>query len=548
MASLVRPGHRASLKLLKQLAQDAQVRTAVAAGIYPRVTNEGIRLVDVKEGTNTPLGDLGLISRGTAPEHAVEMVKGAALAWESQQVSPAITSLGKPRAEAAFEASLIRAALAGGLRLTPLDNELAFAHSQWRMPIGLKSERADIFAIDLRTSELVVIELKLARGVSGHLQAIRYAEFIRERGADLVRFLERVANVMAKLCMTTPVQALRIRSVGAPILAWRTPGKDACHERVDASPFFHGSAQAKIGPSVPSDDPFRERMRFHQRWYRATRIRKQDFPSPKDTDAIGSMLTIQEWKANFHHPDAIAAVESSELSAANLDRCKRNMLSSQPLCFNLFGPLKSRRNLATSIFRELIPRLEAVSKIRIEWPGGKTQWLGDSTAFDALIEYEDDKGPGAFLGIETKLTEPFSQATYGLDHSPKYADVMRRSGLWPEPKAAQFLLTDERWNQLWRNHMLVEAVAQAGDPARQRGRLAVIRHPDHVECAQAIRGYQSLLPDRGRPVIDITLDRLLELALKCANPPEEPWLKAMKERYVDLLASERAWLAHASAG
>lgn len=89
----------------------------------------------------------------------------------------------------------------------------------------------------------------------------------------------------------------------------------------------------------------------------------------------------------------------------------RNMLSSQPMCFNLFGELALDLDLATTLARALWgPQVGRVVRMCFEWaPEPADEYLNDRTAFDAFLEYETVDGLPAFIGVETKLSEPFSQ-------------------------------------------------------------------------------------------------------------------------------------------
>lgn|GEM_PF-5508699 len=54
-----------------------------------------------------------------------------------------------------------------------------------------------------------------------------------------------------------------------------------------------------------------------------------------------------------------------------------------------------------------------VIRVAIEWAHEPAdEYLGDRTAFDAFVEYRTAEGALCALGIETKLTEPFSQKVY----------------------------------------------------------------------------------------------------------------------------------------
>jgi hypothetical protein len=88
-----------------------------------------------------------------------------------------------------------------------------------------------------------------------------------------------------------------------------------------------------------------------------------------------------------------------------------NMLSSQPLCFNLFGELHFDHKLATKFFRKLFPnRIETVTEILFEHsPGrGNKKFTGDHSAFDVFVEYVNN-GKKGFIGIEVKYAESLKE-------------------------------------------------------------------------------------------------------------------------------------------
>src|SRR5205807_398203 len=86
-------------------------------------------------------------------------------------------------------------------------------------------------------------------------------------------------------------------------------------------------------------------------------------------------------------------------------RLLHNMLSSQPMCFNLFGPLVGQPERATRLLRGLVgDELARVRTVALEWaPDPAHEYLSDRTAFDAMVEYERCDGSLVLLGIETKL-------------------------------------------------------------------------------------------------------------------------------------------------
>jgi hypothetical protein len=110
------------------------------------------------------------------------------------------------------------------------------------------------------------------------------------------------------------------------------------------------------------------------------------------------------------------------------DRLRRNMLSSQPMCFNLFGFLRHAPGSAKLLSGLLERPVRAVSIMECEWPG---DYLDDKTAFDAFVVYETEAGAQAFYGIETKYTDSFSPTEYPPEKYQPQTDELLESGFCP---------------------------------------------------------------------------------------------------------------------
>ena len=69
----------------------------------------------------------------------------------------------------------------------------------------------------------------------------------------------------------------------------------------------------------------------------------------------------------------------------------------------------------------------------IEWAPPSAQHLADATSFDVAVRYTTRSGKRAIAGIETKLTEPFSSKSYGMNdhHTETYRRVAQRSDVAP---------------------------------------------------------------------------------------------------------------------
>ena len=206
-------------------------------------------------------------------------------------------------------------------------------------------------------------------------------------------------------------------------------------------------------------------------------------------------------------------------------RLQHNMLSSQPMCFNLFGPLVLDHELASRLLTSLLGEAVVVYDVRIEYsPAPASEYLDDRTSFDAFIAYRCSDGNG-FVGIETKLTEPFSQKH--CDGSA-YRRWMTPGGPWLDPVSTEAAAIAH--NQLWRDHLLAVALRDHPRSLYVKGHLMLVHHPEDERCQRVTAGYRQLLDDRQETFLDWPLDQLLK-AWERAAPEQHGWLQAFRERY-----------------
>jgi hypothetical protein len=140
-------------------------------------------------------------------------------------------------------------------------------------------------------------------------------------------------------------------------------------------------------------------------------------------------------------------------------RIWNNLLSSQPLCFNLFGELHYDLKLATSYFKELFPkRVETVISIKFEYSAvrGISEYTGDHSAFDVFVEYTN-AGKNGFIGIEVKYAESLTEETKEKasetfrNHEKEYSRLTTSKTF--NRNSIEFL-KEIPLSQIWRDHLL----------------------------------------------------------------------------------------------
>jgi hypothetical protein len=182
------------------------------------------------------------------------------------------------------------------------------------------------------------------------------------------------------------------------------------------------------GLQVPSDPPRRASYRALQSWYRETVLGVEPGWHPSGR-LLGSLLPKPRELDGLNFLDAQIAGYAKRRAwqvqqdggTLEVGRLRRNMLSSMPLCFNLFGKLHAERSAAAKALSAVLGLdIADIDEVLVEHaPPAAKQLLGDRTAFDAFLTYTTATGAKGFVGVETKYTEPFSRGR--ARHQPAVA-------------------------------------------------------------------------------------------------------------------------------
>jgi len=301
----------------------------------------------------------------------------------------------------------------------------------------------------------------------------------------------------------------------------------------------------EFGPQYKRDKPFTARMRFHQSWFRnkVLRLPYGIGPQRNSPNKYGNMLTEKDGERgnNFLSPEIFALAKervAEKTGAVNPYRLYCNLLSSMPMCFNLFGPLKNDLEMASELLGTMLP-VEKVTNILFEFnPSPRKDYLDDRTAFDVFVEFLTTNGESAFVGIEVKLTEPFSQAKH---KNPRY-DYWTERGNSPWKEDSRGLLIEKDMNQLWRNHLLVQSLQSVKCEKYAKGYFMTVYHKEDLECVQSLEKYFSFLK-KGHNASHFSLDEIRNLwEPKIQGSEQKEWFNKFALRYLDLSKSEPDYL------
>ncbi len=250
----------------------------------------------------------------------------------------------------------------------------------------------------------------------------------------------------------------------------------------------------------------------------------------------GAMLEMpfaQECLANYLTPTIRGVVEREVLDRKRSKgkvfgrpRIFANLLSSQPLCFNLFGEMAEDLDLATAVLRDLTGGAVArVLGIEFEHsPGrGDTTYTGDRSAFDVFIQYEPARGGRGFIGIEVKYHEGLGDKEAA--HRDRYDEVAAAMGVFRADRLRD--LKRRPLEQIWRDHLLMGAM-KAVD-GYDEGQFVFLYPEGNGRCADAVAAYRGCLKDAA------TFDAwtLEEFVGALRRHCHEDWVEALHARYLD---------------
>lgn len=292
----------------------------------------------------------------------------------------------------------------------------------------------------------------------------------------------------------------------------------------------------------PKDDPLTARHRRHQSWYRQEVLGAPYGGVMRGRfTPVGSMLdrdAVRRGEASNFLDEATAAyarrripVVRAQNGSLEVGRLLHNMLSSMPMCFNLFGGLRPRLELADLLNALLDLDIALIETCECEWRP-RSNPLGDRTAFDCFISYVRTDGTRGLLGIETKYTEPFSTTVYGNrePHASRYRATADACG-WFRADAHR-ALADRPTDQLWRVSLLAAAML-CDDHHWDDAHVVVVHLADDGRASEAVdrvRG-QMVEPDR---VCSLTAEQIVDTARTMT--PLKVWADSFAQRYTSPVA------------
>ena len=207
-----------------------------------------------------------------------------------------------------------------------------------------------------------------------------------------------------------------------------------------------------------------------------------------------------------------------------------NLLSSQPLAFNLFGELKNNIDCTTKIFQELYPdrAIEKVLNIEFEYsPGRKDlKYTNDSSAFDVFIEYSNYRKEKCFFGIEVKYAENLNDKP--SSHKEEYERIAAKSNIFNLEKLP--MMKQKPIQQIWRDHLLALSMFINNNDFKV-GDFIYLYPNENINCKIGIEKYTETFNKSIETYFKpLTLETIVGVIKKHCS---ENWINEFEDRYLN---------------
>ena len=218
------------------------------------------------------------------------------------------------------------------------------------------------------------------------------------------------------------------------------------------------------------------------------------------------------------------------------DRLFCDLLSSMPMCFNLFSELKADLELADRAVHAWWPDVPGrVSAVRFEWSPGRLiagRYLENKSAFDVAFELDLGDGKRGVLGVETKYHEACRKEDLPSDdRRRRYQHVAVSAGVLGKESLEKILGTDLQ--QICLDHLLAESMLldESVLPDHPSGKwswagFALVHPAGNPSYARATERYLKLL-EPGATIRVNTIESLLDAGVLPADVAD-----AFRERYL----------------
>lgn len=278
------------------------------------------------------------------------------------------------------------------------------------------------------------------------------------------------------------------------------------------------------------DTPWAAGCRLLQGWWREHVLHMPPGPSsrskpgrlavsmlPFEADPGDQFLTVAAEEAVT---DRLAEGQHSGIIAS--DRLYRNLLSSQPLAFNLFGPFTHDPDGLLGWVATIDAAATEVTGVHFEWAPPKDQHFGGGSAFDVFVTYRA-RGRIRFLGVECKYAEDLRAS--GIKVRDTYRHFTDAHQGWRDGAAQR--LDQPHLRQFWLNTLLTQSLADNDD--YETGTCVVLTSAADSAACDAVDAVRAEVVHPDAWLRWSSYEEVLALI----TPASADWVDTFRRRYLD---------------
>lgn len=235
--------------------------------------------------------------------------------------------------------------------------------------------------------------------------------------------------------------------------------------------------------------------------------------------------------------------EKKPYETINSDRLFNNLLSSQPMAFNLFCPLRrmlrESPEVATRVIRSALPDypIARVTEVGLEFiPDNYQDLTNDRSAMDAIIRFVDSSGRESFIAIETKYSENLGTNEASRRGRARAREVIRTLGCFRPEVEERIESGQVRLTQIYRNFLLSEVHGRDIDAEAYSLILSPAEHPSTVRECASLTG--ELRPAYRFKLRSMSLEDFVRGLINASPEPYATTFERFNDRYLNLKKSD----------
>ncbi|MBO5381032.1 MAG: hypothetical protein J6A40_02935 [Bacteroides sp.] len=225
----------------------------------------------------------------------------------------------------------------------------------------------------------------------------------------------------------------------------------------------------------------------------------------------------------------------------NEERLFNNLLSSQPMAFNLFCPLikmlEEDESSTTDILRAALPdyNINKVTTIDLEFiPKNHEELTNDRTAMDAIIEFTDNDGIPSFIAIETKYSE--NLGVNEASRKGKGKETITSLGIFRTEIKERIENKEVNLTQIYRNFLLSETY---GINQNKKAYSIVLAPQEHPTTRDEVNSLKNELKEEYRyKISSVNLEDFVLKLIEKSQGKYQATFRAFYDRYLNFGKNE----------